>query len=425
MIRGNELLAKRSFDYENIKFLKVRVRSVDSGQNQFEESLMIQVMNVNEAPVKMIINAGHISENDLIGTKVGILKVTDPDEGDKHTFSFITGIGDADNHRFSIKGDLLLTNEVFDYEKRNAYTIRVKVSDDGGLSYEEVLHVNILDVNEQPSEIIMTKGNVYEANEVGETVAILKTNDVDSGDSHTYSFVNNPGSNDHSEFRIVGNQIQASKVYKFSEKSTYRLVVRSTDKGGLFLDKELNITISQTPIVTGTGTEPYSGLPTAANSSPKISKGSVSKLNVQGTDIVSYQWTPSLGLSSTAVANPEATPQQTTRYTVELINRFGSSTKASINIEVMDDFQVKPSNIMTPNGDGENDFWIVENLPSYPNNELTIFASDGKIIYRRKGYANDWNGQLNGADLPTGTYYYILTFNGGKGVKKGSITIVK
>jgi gliding motility-associated-like protein len=80
---------------------------------------------------------------------------------------------------------------------------------------------------------------------------------------------------------------------------------------------------------------------------------------------------------------------------------------------------------MTPNGDGENDFWIVENLPSYPNNELTIFASDGKIIYRRKGYANDWNGQLNGVDLPTGTYYYILTFNGGKGVKKGSITIVK
>jgi gliding motility-associated-like protein len=80
---------------------------------------------------------------------------------------------------------------------------------------------------------------------------------------------------------------------------------------------------------------------------------------------------------------------------------------------------------MTPNGDGENDTWVIENLSSYPNNELKIMDRTGKIIYTKKDYANDWNGQYNGTDIPAGTYFYILTFDDGKRSKKGFISIVK
>jgi hypothetical protein len=50
------------------------------------------------------------------------------------------------------------------------------------------------------------------------------------------------------------------------------------------------------------------------------------------------------------------------------------------------------------------------------------------VIYKKTGYANDWDGLFNGATLPSGTYYYMLIFDspsGQKVSKKGFITITK
>lgn len=68
-------------------------------------------------------------------------------------------------------------------------------------------------------------------------------------------------------------------------------------------------------------------------------------------------------------------------------------------------------NIFTPNGDGVNDFLIVPCLGNYPNNELSVFNRWGDEVFRAIGYSNDWTGTFNGADLPDGSYYYILKLN--------------
>jgi gliding motility-associated-like protein len=94
----------------------------------------------------------------------------------------------------------------------------------------------------------------------------------------------------------------------------------------------------------------------------------------------------------------------------------------------MEDVNITANNILTPNGDGQNDKWEIENLSSYPNNELVIVDRAKRVIFRKTGYANDWNGLFNGAPLPTDTYYYILTFDlpsGKKVSKKGFITITQ
>lgn len=59
----------------------------------------------------------------------------------------------------------------------------------------------------------------------------------------------------------------------------------------------------------------------------------------------------------------------------------------------------------TPNGDGENDYFEIPGLLSYPDNELVVFNRYSDRVYHKRGYANDWNG---GA-LPEGIYYYLLT----------------
>jgi gliding motility-associated-like protein len=84
-------------------------------------------------------------------------------------------------------------------------------------------------------------------------------------------------------------------------------------------------------------------------------------------------------------------------------------------------------NGITPNGDGANDVFYIENLAYYPGNDIIIFNRWGDIVYKAKPYLNDWNGtSQQGKPLPDGTYYYILRLDIGDGeMYKGDITILK
>lgn len=71
-------------------------------------------------------------------------------------------------------------------------------------------------------------------------------------------------------------------------------------------------------------------------------------------------------------------------------------------------------NEFTPNGDGSNEYFYIVCAENYPNNKLEIFNRYGNLVYKTKGYKNDWkgianvNGTFNDNILPTGTYYYIF-----------------
>jgi gliding motility-associated-like protein len=141
--------------------------------------------------------------------------------------------------------------------------------------------------------------------------------------------------------------------------------------------------------------------------------------------MVSFSWSPSATLNSATTPNPVATPPQTQTYSVIVTNRFGSSTTVAITVEVMEDFNIVANNILTPDGDGQNDLWLIENLSSYPVNKLIIFDRIGQVIYTKNNYANEWNGLFNGISLPEGTYYYVLSIKNGSSQKSGYITLVK
>ena len=78
-------------------------------------------------------------------------------------------------------------------------------------------------------------------------------------------------------------------------------------------------------------------------------------------------------------------------------------------------------NTITPNGDGANDFWIIEGLGKYPGNNVVIMNRNGTTIYTATDYNNDWNG----SDLPASTYYYVLDLNDGISSLHGSISIIR
>jgi len=119
-------------------------------------------------------------------------------------------------------------------------------------------------------------------------------------------------------------------------------------------------------------------------------------------------------------------PEKSGTYRVRVTNANGCSSEQTFVLTVKEDFAaLKATNIMSPNGDGINDVWLVENIDMYPNNKVIIFDSANRILYSKTGYNNSWNGMLNGNPLAEGSYYYIIDFGDCKPKQKGFITLLR
>ncbi|WP_448697463.1 MBG domain-containing protein [Mucilaginibacter sp. AW1-3] len=86
---------------------------------------------------------------------------------------------------------------------------------------------------------------------------------------------------------------------------------------------------------------------------------------------------------------------------------------------------VTATNILTPNGDGKNDTWVIKDIQLFPNNFVNVYDRGGRVVYSKHGYANEWNATLNGAPLNEGTYYYTVDLGTSAPVIKGYITILR
>ena len=82
-------------------------------------------------------------------------------------------------------------------------------------------------------------------------------------------------------------------------------------------------------------------------------------------------------------------------------------------------------NVISPNGDGKNDYFKITNIEQYPNNTVQIFNRWGKEVFSKDNYSNaNSNTRFEGKDLPAGTYYFIINLNQeGKEPKTGVITV--
>jgi gliding motility-associated-like protein len=119
-------------------------------------------------------------------------------------------------------------------------------------------------------------------------------------------------------------------------------------------------------------------------------------------------------------------PAFSTTYTVTVTNSSGCSNVQSITITVIADYKaLRANNILTPNGDGKNDFLIISNLDMYPDNTAKIFDHAGRLIYSKTNYQNDWDGTYNGKPVAEDTYYYFIDFGHNLGYYKGYISVIR
>ncbi|MGE0642509.1 MAG: tandem-95 repeat protein [Nitrospira sp.] len=169
-------------DYDTAASHNIVVRVTDSGGLTYDEVFTINLTNVNETPTDLSLSANVVVENVANGTVVGTVSGTDPDSGDTKTYSFTDSAGG----RFAINsstGEITVANSsLLNYEQATSHTVTVRVTDSGGLTYDETFTINVTNVNEAPTGADATITINEDVPHVF-TTANFGFSDVDAGDS--------------------------------------------------------------------------------------------------------------------------------------------------------------------------------------------------------------------------------------------------
>ncbi|HBH53145.1 MAG TPA: hypothetical protein DDY91_14750 [Planctomycetaceae bacterium] len=234
-IVGDELRTLAVFDYETRSACSVTVRTTDAGGLTFDKVFSISILNDNEAPTNVDLSGNTITENLPVGTTLGTLSSTDPDAGDSFTYSLIGG----DTAQFEIVGNELRSKSIFDFESVGGYSVTVRTTDAGDLTFDRVFTITVLDANEAPTDVALSGTTITENLPIGTALGSLSSTDPDAGDSFTYSLV----AGDTADFEIVGGELRSKAVFNFENKASYSVTVRTTDAGGLTHDKSFSISV--------------------------------------------------------------------------------------------------------------------------------------------------------------------------------------
>lgn len=138
--------------------------------------------------------------------------------------------------------------------------------------------------------------------------------------------------------------------------------------------------------------------------------GSITSVVSGGVPVYSYQWSNS---ATTAVISGLCTGL----YAYTITDSHGCEVKNSVLIS--DTLNTRCNlhfyNMITPNNDGNNDYWHIDCITAYTLNNVAIFNRWGNKIWQTDGYNNTdraWKGtDQSGTAMPEGTYFYVVKVN--------------
>ncbi|SFF59478.1 PKD domain-containing protein [Thermoflexibacter ruber] len=159
----------------------------------------------------------------------------------------------------------------------------------------------------------------------------------------------------------------------------------------------------------------------------ELTTNKFTSVQLQAEGAVEYEWFPKEGLDNPYIANPKANPTQTTTYKVVGKNKNGCESSAEIKVNVIDTKEILPSKVLSPNGDGVNDTWQVENIEFFPDAEVIVYNRFGQEVFHTTGYQNNWDGSINiteNAPSPS-TFYFVIKIPQINKHISGSLTIMR
>jgi gliding motility-associated-like protein len=388
--------------------------AVNIGNNGTQASNTITITRDATAPVITAAQNFSILQNSTAGTQIGQVLATDA-SGIIQSYSITsdpTGgafMIDATG-MISVKDGAILNNNI-----GSTINVLITVSDGLNTSTAAAVAIKINAINKAP--VLDAINNVTLcATTNSNTIQLTGASAVEPTQTYTLSIASN-----QAYFDVLTVNTAGLITYKLKPNVTAgvaSITVTIKDDGGTAnggvdtYQRSFTITVNPLPVVTIT-----------SDKGNTISKGDIAHLTATGG--ATYKWDANSSiLSGQQSAIAEVRPQANITYQVTATSNAGCISTASISIAIIEDFKVDATNVLTPNGDGKNDKWVIRNIDSYPDNELKIFDRSGRLVFSQRNYNNTWDGKVNGNPLAEGTYYYFLSISGGAKTAKGFITII-
>lgn len=140
------------------------------------------------------------------------------------------------------------------------------------------------------------------------------------------------------------------------------------------------------------------------------------------------KWTPGDFLLGDSTKSVVKTTQliDSIRFYVTALDSNGCPDLDSVTIKIIDPPLVKIPNIITPNGDNENETWNLIDIPDLFLYTIVISDRQGKRVYDSENYKNDWAAtDFNGNDLPNGVYFYYMNNRQTNQLYRGYIQVIR
>lgn len=156
-----------------------------------------------------------------------------------------------------------------------------------------------------------------------------------------------------------------------------------------------------------------------------VSFGFSTRLEGISPAATSVDWSPGLTVADNGALVTDARPLETTAFTLTVTDQFGCENSDELTVEVINDYKLLISNVLTPNGDGKNDTWKILNADAFEVLHIEVYDRWGSQVYTADNYTDAWDGNVNLDALPEGTYFYLITFDESDQVYKGAVSILR
>ena len=240
---NDEVFAATIFDFESSDRVEIRVRVVDKVNLFFERSIIIPVQNKNDPHTNLQISSNSIQETRAAGTIIGTLSVDDPE-----TTPITYQITESSLARaFSIEGDQLRSNRVFDYEHQNLLRLTIEASDADGNTISKTFEINIIDIDDPPIAIELSADKFPENMPEGTLVGSFSLLDEDGGNDESeviYTLLEGDDYTDNTFFRISNRrELIATTPLNFEEQAYRTVHVSATNANSLNINTPIILAI--------------------------------------------------------------------------------------------------------------------------------------------------------------------------------------
>ena len=392
-IVNNELRTFKVLDFETQPTYFIEVMADDMRGGTLTQVLSIEVTDANDAPTALALTNQQVIENAAMGSTIGMFMTTDIDAADSHTYSLVEGVGSQDNAAFGIEGANLVLNTALDINTKDTYSIRIAATDLGGKAIAQSFQIWVVDANNAPTAVLLSNLNIRENEASGTIVGSLWAEDADVDDEHTFELVTNDDAPDSEWFKIVDGQLMSAISFNYELQPTLQIAVRTTDTQGSSFEQNFTIAVedlNEAPQILS------DSFLIVENSEEAAMVGTIEAMDEDLGQTLTFAlvnedvpFSLDAATGELTLATSRLDYEEQSSYSLEIeVSDNGNpvlSTSKTIEVRVEDVIEttqtLPANNYLSPNNDGSNDYFEIQNVELYANFELTIFNANGEEVF--------------------------------------------